>query len=83
MRRSGSTWAVGARAIAVAELRDASADELEVVWDGTERTVRLDGEPSLSSVPELERLAAGRFDTWVARARRLDGDLYEVEVEPL
>jgi HSP20 family molecular chaperone IbpA len=83
VRRSASTWAVGARAITVAELPGVSADELEIVWDGTERAVRIDGEPSLSSIPELERLAARRFDSWVARARRLDERLWEVEVEPL
>jgi hypothetical protein len=84
VRRSGSTWAVGTRAIVVAELAPSrSGGEVEVVWDGAERTVRIDGEPSFSSVPELERLASARFDSWVARARRICDDVWEVEIEPL
>jgi hypothetical protein len=84
VRRSGSTWAVGTRAIVVVELSPfGSCDEVEVVWDGAERTVRIDREPSFSSVPELERLASARFDSWVARARRICDDAWEVEIEPL
>jgi hypothetical protein len=83
VRRSGSTWAVGGRSIAVAELPGVSADEIEIAWDGVERTVRIDDGPSFSSVPELERIASERFDTWVARARRLRGRLWEIDVEPL
>jgi hypothetical protein len=84
IRRSGTTWAVGARAIETAELSGLlSGQELEVVWDGTERSVRIDGEPSFASVPELERLAASRFGTWVARARRIRDDIFEIEVGPL
>ena len=84
IRRTGSTWAVGAKAIAVVELPLVfSSDELEVVWDGTERTVQIDGEPSFSSVPELEQLASSRYDTWVARARRIRDETWEVEIGPL
>jgi hypothetical protein len=84
VRRSGSTWAVGARAIAVVELSPfLSGDELEVVFDGVERRVRIDGEPSFASVPELEGLAAPRFETWVARAHRIRGEMWEAELEPL
>jgi hypothetical protein len=84
VRRSGSTWAVGTKAIVVAELSPfESGQHVEVVWDGVERAVRIDGGPSFSSVPELERLASTRFDTWVARARRLRDETWEVEIEPL
>lgn len=84
VRRTGSTWAVGGRAILVAELRaPVLGDELELVWDGVERTTRVGGAPSLVSVSELETLAASRFDTWVVRAHRLRGDLWEVELAPL
>jgi hypothetical protein len=84
VRRSGSTWAAGARAIVVVEMsRLASGDELQIVFDGTERSVLVDGSPTLASVPELEELAAARFDTWVVRAARLRDVLWEVEVGSL
>jgi hypothetical protein len=84
VRRSGSTWAVGGRPLLVVELGGLlSGDELEIVWDGTERSVRIDGEPRFSSVPEVEALAGVRFEEWVARAERLRDDLWEVEIDPL
>jgi hypothetical protein len=84
VRRDGSTWAVGVRAILVVELpASVLGDELELVWDGYERSARVGGSPSLASVSELEALAAARFDTWVVRARRLRDVSWEVEVGPL
>jgi hypothetical protein len=84
VRRTGSTWAVGAREILVAELPESMlGDEIELVWDGVERSMRVDGAPRLATVFELERFAAARFDTWVVQARRLRGALWEVEIGPL
>ena len=84
VRRTGSTWAVGAREILVVELPESiSGDEIELVWDGVERSMRVGGAPRLTSVFQLETLAAARFDTWVVRARRLRGVSWEVEVGPL
>jgi hypothetical protein len=83
VRREDGLWAVGARRIEVVELRDVPGNEVEVVWDGSERSLRIDGEPTLRSVPELVQHAASRFDSWVARAYRIDDGLWEVEVEPL
>jgi hypothetical protein len=84
VRRTGSTWAVGAREILVVELPESMlGDEIELVWDGVERSTLVDGTPRLASVPELETLAASRFDTWVVRASRLRGPLWEVEAGPL
>ena len=84
VRRDGSTWAVGVRAILVVELpASVLGDELELVWDGYERSARVGGSPSLASVSELEALAAARFDTWVVRARRLRDVSWEVAVGPL
>ena len=83
VRRAGTAWSVGARSIGVVELAAPSAgDEIEVVWDESGRRVEVDGEPTLVSFPELERLAAG-FDAWVVWARRLRGTTWEVEVRPL
>ena len=84
VRRDGSTWAVGVRAILVVELpATLLGDELELVWDGHERSARVSGAPSFASVSELEAIAAARFDTWVVRARRLRDVFWEVEVGPL
>ena len=83
VHRGARTWAVGARSIDVLELPGAAGSEIEVVWDGDERSTRVDGAPTFGSVPELVAYAAGRHRTWVARARRLEGVLWEVEVTPL
>jgi hypothetical protein len=83
IRRHDATWVVGARSILVVELDEAQGDALELVWDGTERSLRVDGEPSLGSVPQLEAFAAARYGTWVVRAARLRGSLWEVELAPL
>lgn len=83
-RRAGHTWAVGATAIEVAEVAGAgSHEEIEVVWDGRERSVRVDGEPTLVSFPELEALAVAREGAWVVRASRLAGRTFEVTVGAL
>ena len=83
VHRGGSTWAVGARSIDVLELPSASGGEIEIVWDGSERATRIDGEPTLGSVPGLESFAASRYDTWVVRALRLRDTLWEIELAPL
>src|SRR6188474_2518174 len=84
VRRDGTTWAVAARRIETAELDEAPAgDEIEIAWDGAERSVRIDGEPTLRGVPALERLAAARHSTYVVTAVRLAGGVWEIAVSPL
>lgn len=84
VRRDSRTWVVAARRLEVVELaRDPGGDEVELAFDGAERSVRVDGEPTLAPVPELEALGAGRFDAYVVRATRLEGSVWEVEVAPL
>ncbi len=84
VRRDGDVWAVAARRIEVVELEDdPGGDQLELAWDGSERTYRVDGEPSFGGVRALERIAERRFETWAVRASRLDGALWEVTVAPL
>ena len=56
---------------------------MELVWDGAERSVRIDGEPTLSGVPELERLGAARHATYVVTAARLLGPVWEIAVAAL
>jgi len=84
VRRDGTTWAIAARRIETIELDDAPAgDEVEIAWDGAERTVRIDGQPTLQGVPALERVAAARHVTYVVTAMRLAGAIWEIAVSPL
>lgn len=84
VRRDGSLWAIAARRIETIELqRDPGGDFVELVWDGAERSVRIDGEPTLSGVPELERLGAARHATYVVTAARLLGPVWEIAVAAL
>jgi hypothetical protein len=84
VRRDDATWAVGVRALLVVELPSSMlGDELELVWDGREKSTLVGGTPSLASVHELETLAAERFETWVVRASRLRNTFWEVEIGPL
>jgi hypothetical protein len=82
--RRPELWTIGARSIAVAELqRDPDGDVLELVRTADGVTLQIDGLPSLTHMPELEELGAARFPTFVVRVQRLEGKLFEVEVEPL
>ena len=82
VRRGGDTWAVAANGIQVVEVPEPiEGDELELsVADGT-RTLVVDGAPAFGSIATLERLS--RHESFALRARRLDGDLWEVTVSAL
>ena len=83
VRRDGGLWVVAARRIETVELEnDPGGDTVELSWDGAERTVRIDGRPTLAGVDELERLAA-RHTTYVVTAMRVEGKVWEVAVTPL
>ena len=83
-RRGERLWAVGATKIRTARLDDEiSGDTVELaVQEGGDRTVLVDGAHTFGSVPALEVLAAG-MGSYVIRADRIDGDLWEVKVAPL
>ena len=83
VRKDGTTWVVAARRIETVELEGVPGDDIEIAWDGSERTVRIDGEPTLVGVPSLERLAAARHSTYVVTAARLAGEIWEIAVSPL
>jgi hypothetical protein len=82
VRRDGDLWAVAARTVEVAEL-DAPGDEIELVVSQDERRLTVDGRREFGSVPALERLGEHEGSSFVARARRLDDRMWEVEVNPL
>jgi len=80
IRRGETQWAVAAHGLRVIRLPEPGGDEIELVVNGEERTLVIDGNRSFGTLPELEALAEGNA---VIRAARLDGDLWEVRVDPL
>ena len=84
VRRDERVWAVAVRRTETVELdRDPGGAFVELAWDGVERSVRIDGEPTLAGVPELERLGSERHAAYVVTASRLVGAVWEVDVTPL
>jgi hypothetical protein len=84
VRRDARYWGVAARRIEVVALSGFPGDDLELSVNDGERTLRVDGMPSFGDVAALERLAAQRgYTSYVVRAQRLDGDLWEYQLAPL
>jgi hypothetical protein len=83
VRQSGELWAVAARSIALVRLPEEDADTIELSVRGGERELRVDDVRQFGTIRALEELAAGRHDHFVVRAERLDGDWWEVRVDPL
>ncbi len=84
--REPGLWAVGANPIAVVELPAGTpGSQISLAVHDGERSVVIDDDPSDLDLPELERLgaAAAGGPHYVARAARLHGDAWELEVEPL
>jgi len=79
VRKAGDIWAVAARRIRIVEL-DADGDEIELVRQGEERSLVIDGQRAFGTIHELEALTDGDA---VIRATRIDGNLWEVSREPL
>lgn len=77
VRRHGTLWAVAARAIEVLALPGVAGEEIELAVHGNERTLAVDGRKAFGSIPALER------PEHVVRASRVDGELWEVAVDPL
>jgi len=82
VRQGDDVWAVAARRVEVAEF-EADGDEIELVSNEGTLTLTVDGERPFGTIPELERLGASQGDSYVVRARRLDGNLWEVTASPL
>lgn len=77
VRRDGDLWAVAARKIEIVRLPDVEGEEIELSSHDGERSLLVDGVPAFGSIPALER------PEHVVRARRVDGDAWEVETSPL
>jgi hypothetical protein len=82
VRRGEDMWAVAARRVRIAEF-DADGDELELTVHDRERTLKVDGERTFGSVPELELLGSSESAAYVVRAVRLESRIWEVEVTAL
>jgi hypothetical protein len=83
VRRHGHVWAAAARRIEVLEIRGMEGEELMLTMQDGTKSFSVDGRPEFGSVPELERFAEERYESYAAVAKRLDGDLFEVRVSPL
>ena len=82
VRQGEDVWAVAARRVEVAEF-EAEGDELELVVNDGARTFTMDGARAFGTIPELERLGARESDSYVVRATRLDGNVWEVVASKL
>lgn len=81
--RGRGRWAVAAARIRVEEVADVDGDELELVRRDGVRTLHVDGRPVFGSAPAFERMGEGEAGDYVVRARRIAGDLWEVETSAL
>jgi hypothetical protein len=78
VRRSEGVWAVAARRIEVVRLPGLDGRELEQTRHGGGLTLLVDGARRFGSISALERDA-----DYSVRARRLEGELWEVEASLL
>jgi hypothetical protein len=83
VRKGPATWAVGASRIAVAWIPGLKGDEAELTSTREGRVLRVDGRTTMGSSRELERLGEIEGIQYVVLAKRLDGDLWEVEATAL
>jgi hypothetical protein len=82
-RQTASRWAVGAVRIVVVEAQGLDGSEAELVTTEESSTLTVDGRSVYASVPAFERAGEAHGNTYVVRAERLDGDLWQVEALPL
>lgn len=82
VRQEDDVWGVAAARIRV-ESFEAAGEELELISSADERVLTVDGLRVFGSDQALERLGEAEGRQYVVRARRLDGDLWEIEANPL
>jgi hypothetical protein len=83
VRQSASRWSVAAVRIAVVSAPGLEGDEAELVTTADSSTLTVDGRPVYGSVASFERAGEAHGSTYVVRAERIDGDLWQVEALPL
>jgi hypothetical protein len=77
VRREHGLWVVAGRRIELVELPGIRGEELELTAHGADRSLLVDGEHAFGSIPLLERPGH------VVIARRVDGEVWEIEAHPL
>lgn len=82
MRHEGDVWTAVAEKVEIVELRGVDEDEAELSVVGGERTLTLDGKPTIRSLAPLDLLAEVDGDV-VVHAERVDGDIFAADVFPL
>ena len=82
VRQGDRVWAVAGRKIEVASF-SADGDEIVLTEHGGNRTLAVDGAPVDGSIAELQQAGRRHGRSYVVRAHRLDGDVWEVSVDPL
>jgi hypothetical protein len=83
-RQGESQWSVGIRELDVVELPDdPGGDEITLTVNDGDRELLVDGAHAFGSLPALERFGETRGRSYVVRAKRLDGSVWEVEALPL
>jgi hypothetical protein len=83
VRKGPTTWAVAASRISIAAMPGLKGDEIELTSTREGRVLRVDGQTTMGSARELERRGEIEGTQYVVLAKRLDGDLWEVEATPL
>jgi Fe2+ transport system protein FeoA len=83
VRKGPTTWAVAASRIAIASIPGLRGDEAELTSTREGRVLKVDGRTTMGSTRELERLGQTEGTEYVVLAKRLDGDLWEVEATAL
>jgi Fe2+ transport system protein FeoA len=83
VRKGLETWAVAASRIAIAQVPGLTGDQAELTSTREGRVLRIDGRTTMGSARELERLGETEGTEYVVLAKRLDGDLWEVEATAL
>jgi hypothetical protein len=82
VRRGDGVWAVAARRTEVATLHG-EGEEMTLARHGEASTLTVDGAETRERIPDLERLGEREGGSYVVRAQRLDGDLWEIQVDRL
>lgn len=83
VRRDGPRWAVAASRIATLTLPGVRGDRAELVSTREQTVLTIDGRPTMRQVEDLERVGQAHGTEYVVRAKRLEGDVWEVEASAL
>ncbi len=83
VRRDGGGWTVGGSRIRLVEQSGVHGDEVELTSVGGVQNLIVDGRRTLVSTPGFTAAGEAEGRDYVVRARRIDGDLWDVEATPL